>query len=575
MKTEANLNSGSIEAAGGWCKIAGATAVVAAAFSLLIIVVITVDYLQGVLIDTRLEKNLETLRVKLRLEPDSEPLLSQTRDLDLRIRRNRIGRLDRSRKGGYLLLGSIAALLIGVKWHDALRKKPPSPHVDPDPGPRQIRQARLTRRALAAGVGVVGIGGLLLALGSQDYLGRADKAARSYPSSEEIAENWPRFRGPGGAGISAYTNIPDKWDGKTGQGILWKTRVPLPGFNSPVVWGNRIFLSGADPNERHVYCFDAPSGQLLWTGNVAPAPPGELEYEEGEDTGTAAPTMTTDGRRVYAIFADGAVACFDFEGKPVWTKNLGIPDISYGYASSLEMYRNLLLIQYDQGAAEDQKSRVLAFNGFSGQLVWQAQRPVPNSWTSPIVVKVEEQYQLIACGEPWVISYDPANGAELWRAECLGGELAPSPIFAAGLVLVIEPYTQLVAIRPDGRGDVTETHIAWRNDEGAPDICCPVSNGELIFMLTTEGLLTCNKTADGTKLWEQDFRVYCRASPSLAGDRLYVLSEKGVMIIIEAAAQYKELARCELGEDCHASPAFADGRIYIRAVENLYCIGQR
>jgi len=308
-----------------------------------------------------------------------------------------------------------------------------------------------------------------------------------------------------------------------------------------------------------------------------------------EDTGFASPTAVTDGRRVYAIFATGDIGSFDFNGKSIWTRSLGIPDSAYGYASSLAMYRNLVLIQYDQGGAEDEKSKLIALDGFSGKTVWETKRPVPNSWSSPIVIKIGSQFQLITCGDPWVIAYELTNGTELWRAKCLYGDIAPSPIYANlvrdptekvsnganGLVFAIEPYSKFVAIRPDGQGDVTETHIVWSIEEGTPDICSPVSNGELIFLLASEGLLSCYKVADGTKLWEQDLRENFYASPSLVGDKLYLLTGKGVMFIVQAGLEYKELTRCELGEDCHASPAFADGRIYIRGLENLYCIGKK
>ncbi|MBN2316041.1 MAG: PQQ-binding-like beta-propeller repeat protein, partial [Sedimentisphaerales bacterium] len=153
--------------------------------------------------------------------------------------------------------------------------------------------------------------------------------------------------------------------------------------------------------------------------------------------------------------------------------------------------------------------------------------------------------------------------------------VAPSPIYADGLVFAIEPYNKLVAIKPDGKGDVTETHIAWSVDEGGPDICSPVSDGERIYMLGTEGFLTCHKTSDGKKIWEHDLEEFCLASPSLVGDKIYVLTEKGVMFILETGDEYKELGRCELGEQCHATPAFLDGRIYIRGVKHLYCIGSR
>ena len=252
---------------------------------------------------------------------------------------------------------------------------------------------------------------------------------------------------------------------------------------------------------------------------------------------------------------------------------MGSPDSTYGYASSLTMYQNLLLVQYDEGMAEDEKSRMIALDGFSGRVVWEAKRPVSNSWASPIVAKVANQYQLITSSDPWVIAYNPANGAELWRAEFGGSDMAPSPVCAGGMMFAVSPYEGMAAIRPDGQGNVTETHIAWSVEDGIPDICSPVSNGKLVFLLTTSGLLTCYDCTDGAKLWEQDLDTNFMASPSLVGNRMYLLSEEGVMFIAEVGAEYKELASCKLGEDVYASPAFADGRIYIRGTKNLYCIG--
>ena len=151
-----------------------------------------------------------------------------------------------------------------------------------------------------------------------------------YPSREAIGRNWPRFRGPGGLGISAYTNVPSSWNGITGEGVLWKTPVPLAGQNSPIVWENRVFLTGASEDEREVYCFDADSGELLWQRAVADVPGSPSEPPEVDDvTGFAAPTAVTDGKRVYAIFANGDLACFDFDGKRLWAMSLGNPDNLY------------------------------------------------------------------------------------------------------------------------------------------------------------------------------------------------------------------------------------------------------
>jgi outer membrane protein assembly factor BamB len=528
--------------------------------------------------DPNQAKQLKLLKAEFPANPQDKQSLSKMRnlymqirqnnirELDLQIRQIRIRRWDFSRKGSYLLLGGIVIFLIGIKSASAYKKKLPAPQKQPDKRDEQIRKAIYARWAVTVGLVILGSGALFLTTMPWIDLSTAD-------TMEEIKKNWPRFRGPGGLGISAYTNIPESWNGTTGEGIIWKSKVPLPGHNSPIVWEDRVFVTGADPNVREVYCFDALSGKLLWNRPVNNASEDTEPIDIFEDAGFAASTAVTDGRRVYAIFATGDVGCFNFEGREIWTRNLGVPDNAYGYTSSLTTYRNLLLIQYDQGAADDDLSKLIALDTFTGRTVWETKRPVPNSWSSPIVIEFESQPQIITCGDPWVISYNPTNGTEIWRAKCIGGEVAPSTIYTAGLIIAIEPYTWMVAIRPNGRGDVTQTHIVWKSDQSTPDISCPVSNGEFIFLVTTEGLLISYNAADGKKLWEHELQKNFLASPSLVGDRLYLLSEKGVMYIIEAGTEYKEFAKCELGERCYASPAFMDGRIYIRGDDNLYCIG--
>ena len=557
-----------------WYSCAVSTGLVGAIFSLIFLVLLVSNFIHSSIVQARREQELVNQKIEIQKRPDDEQLLTQIRRLDLQYRQNLIRELDFTRKGAYLLLGSVVITLIGLKGASVLKKKMPIPRPAADRLTEQVRQAKFSRLAVTTAIVVLGFGALLLAVRPEIAFFDTTQVDTSIPSPEQISKNWPRFRGPEGLGISAYTNVPDHWDGKTGEGILWKTEVPLAGMNSPVVWEDRVFLSGGDPNSLEVYCFDASNGRLLWTGNVR-----QLSLKEGEEpldvmeeTGYAAPTVATDGRRVYAIFAPGAVGSFDFDGNKIWEKDLGMPDNMYGYASSLAMFENLLLVQYDQGTVEDGKSVFIALESFSGRKIWEAKRPVGSSWTSPIVTQIDNRYQLVTCSNPWVIAYNPADGTELWRADCLGADVAPSPIFASGLIFVIEPNMKTVAIRPNGHGDVTGTHIAYKIDF-APDICSPVSNGKMIFLLSSDGLLCCYKTEDGTKLWEKELREYFQASPSLVGDKLYLLSEEGVMFIVEAGPEYKEAEKCELGEKSFASPAFVDGRIYIRGQKNLYCIG--
>ena len=563
-----------VQATSSWYRCAIATAVLSALFCIVVCALLLMNYGRSRMVDTAEETALADLKLEIRSKPDDEQLLSRIRQFDLQVRQQRIRALDRSRKGSYLLLSGVVVFMISLRSAIVFQKKPPAPQPGTDQLKEQVRNAKFARWAITGGLVILGSGSLFLATRPEIDFVQAGAAGTASYNMDDIARNWASFRGLNGAGISTHANVPTRWSGKTGDGILWKTEIPLPGNNSPVIWGDRVFLSGADPNSRQVYCFDTSTGGLMWKGDVLGLPKSNEEpLEVMEDTGLAAPTVATDGRRVYAIFPTGDVGCFDFKGKKVWEKNLGRPDSSYGYSSSLAMYQNLLLIQYDQGGVEDNKSELIAVDGFSGRIVWQKKRPVGNSWSSPIVASIGEQFQVITCGDPWVAAYNPADGAELWRANCLSGDIAPSPIYANGLVFVIEPYSKLVAIKPDGKGDVTETHIAWVSEEGGPDICSPVSNGESIFLLATEGLLECYNVSDGKRLWEKDLQEYFLASPSLVGNNLYLLSEKGVMFIAEAESEYKELARCELDEKCHASPAFTDGRIYIRGVENLYCIG--
>ena len=564
------------DGAQGWYRTFVWIAVIGGVFSLIVCALLLSNYFQGRTSEPLESAELIALRETLRNQPGDDALKEQIQELDLQVREEHFQRRSFSRYGAYLLIVGIAIFLTGVKSALALQKNPPIPQGESASQNEELRTAVMSRWAI--GVFALVLAGatlaIILAFGVQYPAASQDQAASVQDlTPEEIKKNWPRFRGPGGLGISAYTSVPSSWNGVTGEGILWKTPVPLPGQNSPIVWGDRVFLTGATEEKREVYCFDANSGEILWQAAVDNVRGSEPEPPEvSEDTGFAAPTAVTDGHQVYAIFANGDIACFDYSGIRTWARNVGPIDSMYGYASSLAMYRNLLLVLLDQGGADDGISELVAMDAATGRTVWAVPRPVPNSWATPIVINTGERDEIITTGNPWVIAYDPTTGTELWRVECLSGDIAPSPVYADGMAYVTNTYAVLAAIRPGGSGNVTATNIVWTAEEGLPDITSPLTNGELVFLLDTYGLLTCYDAKTGEYLWEEDLVETFNASPSLVGDNVYLVTEDGVTIIVKAGRKFEEIARYELGEESNATPAFLDGRIYIRGEENLYCI---
>jgi outer membrane protein assembly factor BamB len=543
-----------------------------------------VGHLSGDAIDPLKSPDLRELKEKLRLNPADEQLKQQIRQLDLQLRSRYFHRLSHSSSGTYLLVAGAIVLVVAAKKCARYQKKAPMPQpkksvTDPTESSKLARWSVSVAGAAVGSVVLVlsvGLGGALpeTKIGDKSLASpqsAADSSTADAASPEELQRNWPRFRGPSGNGLSLATNLPTKWDAGTGAGIAWKTAVPAPGFNSPIVWGERFFISGGSSSTRGVFCYHCANGQQVWHERIATVAgtPGAAP-EIPETTGYAASTMATDGRRVYVIFATGELAAFTLEGKQVWAKNLGPLKNPYGHASSLLTWRDRLIVLLDQGESEDGKSKLYAFEGRTGQVIWQTARKVGSSWATPVTFESAAQAQVVALAIPWAISYSLTNGAELWRVECLNGEITPSAVFAGGLVLVPSPSEKLLAIRPDGHGDVTKTHVSWSTEENVPDVTSPVSNGDLAFTLTTPGVLTCFDMKDGKKLWEHDFEMECHSSPSLAAGRVYVFGQKGTAIVTEAGREFKELFRTEMPDAFHASPAFTQDMIILRGTTNLW-----
>jgi outer membrane protein assembly factor BamB len=359
--------------------------------------------------------------------------------------------------------------------------------------------------------------------------------------------------------------------------VVWRTPAPAPGFNSPLVWKERLLFTGGDHETREVLCLNATTGELDWRQPVKVSAPTTADGapEIPEMTGHAASTAATDGERIYAIFATGELVAFTLEGQAVWSKHLGVFDNPYGHAASLACWQDQVIVQLDQGDEDSRKSKIIAFDGRTGEMTWQKARLVGASWVTPIVIDVAAKPQVITLGLPWVISYSASDGAELWRAKSLEGEITPSPVFANGLLFLVDPgMYQLLAFRPDGSGDVTKTHEVWRVDGDMPDITSPVSNGEQVFTLTSDGTLSCFDTSTGAEVWKESLEAdgEFQASPSLAADVLLLVSTAGDLIAVEVGSEFRELWRMQLDDEFYASPAFANGNMYLRGNTNVWCL---
>ena len=566
------------------CVELSRTAWVAAAFCALVCGAMLYQHSVAAEHDPWKSPQLLALKEKLRAAPADESLRAEIRRLDLEFRQRYFRRLALNLTGGWLLVAGVGALLLTAKSAKRLTEQPPMPQRRTDAQSLALQGASRARWAVAGVGAVVGTGLLALAFTSQsplpgsagdlsEFLGGGESAVSDAPSLAEFQTNWPRFRGPDGSGAAkGEWNL--SFDGTPGGNVLWKSPIPAIGFNSPVVWSNRVFISGGDATKRQVFCFDAGDGKLLWQRAVENVPGSPTKLPEiSEATGYAASTMATDGRRAFVIFANGDLAALNFDGSPAWAKHLGVPKDMYGHATSLAIWPGKLIVQLDQDEGAPGGSKLLAFACATGRALWERTKPTHGSWASPIIVEAAGKMQIITVALPHVVSSSLADGAELWRAELMDGEITPSPIFAGGLVLAVNPSSKLHALRPDGAGDVTKSHVAWTAEESIPDVTTPVSNGELVFTVTSSGMLTCFDVKDGKKVWQKDLELEVQASPGIAGNRLFVLSTKGDGVLAEAGREFKELGRTKFEDTFHASPAFANGCVYLRGATNLWCLG--
>jgi outer membrane protein assembly factor BamB len=378
--------------------------------------------------------------------------------------------------------------------------------------------------------------------------------------------NFPFFRGENGRGIAGGSGYPTEWNGTTGKNIKWKTLIPKNGKSSPVIWGDKIYITGAEGTSCEVYCIDKNTGKILWSSAASgiPGEPSELP-EMDQEGGLAVPSAATNGKYVCAVFANGNIVCLDADGKQKWAKNPGTPKSTYGYSSSLIIYDDLLIVQYDS----DKKLSLMGFDIKSGTLKWETTRKGRPSWSSPVIASFNGKPQIVINGNPFVSSYDPFSGAQLWSVECMTGDVAPSLAINNTMAYAVTDYAKLTAIKSG-----INASIVWEDNTFTPDVSSPVATDELLFLSTGNGDVACYNSIKGDTLWTHYFVDPFYASPIIADGMVFFLDRSGTMHIVKEEANYKFISESPLGERVDCTPAFSDKNIYIRGKKNLYCISK-
>jgi len=393
-----------------------------------------------------------------------------------------------------------------------------------------------------------------------------------HSSSFIHAQNWPCWRGPNGDGTSPETTLPTQWDGTTN--VLWKTPVPGIGYSSPIVWEDKLFTLTALPEtqEKVLLCYNSKNGQLLWQQTVVK---GAFEAKHN-DNSHASGTPATDGKLVYVALLDGqevVVAAYDFTGKQIWLQRPGTFSSPHGFSCSPVLYKDKVIVN----CASKGDSFVAALDRTDGHTNWKINQEKPaHSFSTPIFRQMAGKMQLILGGNKEISSFNPEDGSRYWFINGPSEDFCSSPVYneKSGLLLVSSawPVRNLLAIKPDGQGDVTTSHVVWQSTKGAFYVPSPVCSEEYLFSTMTNGQVHCIEVATGTIKWIEPMgKQY--ASPVLANGLVYMPNDEGVITVLAAGPEFKPIAKNSIGEKMFASPALSNGKIFLRGVKNLYCIG--
>lgn len=601
-------------------------AVAAGIFCLAVALLLLLNYWQVSKYDPLESKAMEVLVQRLSENPDDDALKNDIRNLDLLARKAYFNSHWQVKTGSYLLLFGAILFAVALRIYHSLHSKIeiPDPKQENELTSRLLAQkgvilggAAFLVLALAASLASVdhlntfktsgdavaenaeeASGIEVIEVGAEPALLTADTSAMAqgdslsvagdssmagaaavaggdslaapqqmtFPDAGAVRANSPSFRGPFGNGVSGRTGIPVDFDGASGKNILWSVPVPLPGNSSPVIWGDRLFVTGANSQKKELYCYDRYGGKLLWTAPAdkiegSPASPPKTT----DDTGLAAPSVATDGIHVYALFATGDILAADYTGKRVWARNLGVPDNHYGHSSSLIAWKNKVYVQYDTNKSR----KLMALDAGNGKTLWETTRNVKISWASPILANIGGRMQVVLAADPLLAGYDAETGKEIWQASVLSGEVGPSPAFGEGLVFAVNEYARLAAVNP-GNGQ-----IVWENDEYLAEVASPVAANGLLFIATSYGVLACYDAKNGTKLWEADNGVGFYSSPVVADGKLFIFNTDGLLQVYALEREMKLLAESSLGKKVHTTPAFANNRMFVRAGGRIFCIGSK
>lgn len=378
--------------------------------------------------------------------------------------------------------------------------------------------------------------------------------------------NYPFFRGKGSRGVGGGSGYITEWNGEQGKNIKWKIANPKPGQSSPVIWGDKLFITGAGEGECAVFCIDKNSGELLWTGLASGFPGASTEEPESDiDAGMAVPTPAVDNDYVCAIFGNGNLVCFDHDGNLEWGKNAGVPMSTYGYSSSLLIFGENLLVQYDS----QEKLAITAFSLEDGELKWETPRQGRPVNSSPVLAIFDGQPQILINGNPNVSSFDPVKGNELWSLPGVSGDVAASLAVNSTTVFAAADYYKVIALNPGINGSAV-----WEDNTFTPDVSSPVANDKYLFVTTGNGDAACYNAATGDTLWTHYFEEPFYSSPIICDNKVWMLDRSGTMHIVEADSKLKIIASSPLGEQSDCTPVFSEKKIYIRGKENLYCISE-